>query len=1175
MRLKAIKLAGFKSFVDPTYIPFPTNMTGILGPNGCGKSNTIDAVRWVMGESSAKNLRGDSMTDVIFNGSSQRKPVGKASVDLIFDNSDGTLRGEYAAFNEVSLRRQVTREGQSTYYLNGTKCRRKDITNIFLGTGLGARSYSIIEQGMISRLIESKPEELRVFIEEAAGISKYKERRRETESRIRRTNENLERLQDIRDEMERQLAHLHKQAQAAEKYKEYKAEERLKKGQLHALKWQVLDVDYNKRKLAISDLELQFEAKMAQQTSIDAEIEDCRQTQFERNDVFSRAQAKYYEIGAYIARQEQKIEHQSQMSLQLSQELAETEKALLESQANLEEDQIKLEDINEELLMLEPELESVKFSDETANELVISAEGRMNSWQQEWDAFTQKASTPAQQAEVAQSKIQSLEQQIVRIQQRTERLNEEKIQLTANPEAEEILLLQEHISEHELRLENQEILAENFIEQVNAQREKIETIRRKLDEGRSELQQVQGRKASLEALQQAAKGESNQSVAHWLESHQLSRKARLSETVQVENGWEKAVEMVMGDYLQAVVIDDVDPVQHWVDGLKDGEVILWGELRNDLSGSSNNTPSNNDYLLSSKVTASSNIESLLANVQTAETLSVAMSRRLQLSDSESIITPDGLWLGKNWFRVAKDGEGNGGILARQQELEILENRFEDIDISVEEWEADLNYEQLQLRNLEQQKEVQQKEISTYARQLSNYQTELSGKQARAEQLTLRIEKVEHEIQETNELKSLEEEQIAEARIQWQSALDNMDQDADERTRLQTMRDDIASSIDSARISARQTKDQLHQLQLRYQNFSNQQQSLLQAVERLRQQFIRNQERKSQIHHNQNRDHDSDLDELKMQLEEVLEQRLDAEQIMAGARRELESVEADLKQLEKDRIITEKAGLDLRTQLEQQRMEMQSLEIRRSSLVDQLSEDSLVLEQVVESLPSTANIEVWSQELERIADQVRRLGAINLAAIDEYKSQSERKVYLDSQYEDLEKALATLEGAIHKIDRETKNRFKETFDKVNLGLAELFPKVFGGGHASLELTGDDLLSTGVAIMASPPGKKNSTIHLLSGGEKALTAIALVFSIFQLNPAPFCMLDEVDAPLDDANVGRYARLVKAMSEKVQFIYITHNKIAMEKADQLMGVTMQEPGVSRLVSVDIEEAAKMVEA
>ena len=1180
MRLKAIKLAGFKSFVDPTYIPFPTNMTGILGPNGCGKSNTIDAVRWVMGESSAKNLRGDSMTDVIFNGSSHRKPVGKASVDLIFDNSDGTLRGEYAAFSEVALRRQVTREGQSTYYLNGTKCRRKDITNIFLGTGLGARSYSIIEQGMISRLIESKPEELRVFIEEAAGISKYKERRRETENRIRRTNENLERLQDIRDEMERQLAHLHKQAQAAEKYKEYKAEERLKKGQLHALKWQVLDVDYNKRKIEISELEVQFEAKMAQQTSIDAEIEVCRQTQYERNDVFGRAQAKYYEIGAHIARQEQKIEHQSQMSLQLSQELAETEKALLESQSNLEEDQIKLEDINEELLMLEPELESVKFSEEAANEHVISVEDRMSSWQKEWDAFTQKASAPAQQAEVAQSKIQNLEQQIVRIQQRTERLNEERNQLTANPEAEEILLLQEQISEHELRLEDQEILAENFTEQVNAQREKIETIRRKLDEGRSELQQVQGRKASLEALQQAAKGESNQSVSHWLESHQLSRKARLSETIQVESGWEKAVEMVLGDYLQAVVMDDVDPVQHWVDGLKDGEVILWSEPNNEMQTSSNNNLSNNDlsnkeYLLSSKVTGSNNIYPLLAHVQIAETLSIAMSRRLQLADSESIITPDGIWLGKNWFRVAKDGEGNGGILARQQELEILEDRFEDLDISVEEWEADLNYEQLQLRNVEQQKEVQQKEISTYARQLSNYQTELSGKQARAEQLTLRIEKVEHELQEVGELKSLEEEQVVEARIQWQSALDNMDQDADERTRLQSMRDEISSSIESARISSRQAKDQLHQLQLRYQGFSSQQQSLLQAVERLRQQVIRNQERKSQIHHNQNRDHDSDLEELKMQLEEVLEQRLDAEQIMAGARRELEEVEADLKQLEKDRIITEKAGFDLRTQLEQQRMEMQSLEIRRASLVEQLLEESLVLEQVVESLPNTANIEVWNRELERIAEQVRRLGAINLAAIDEYKTQSERKVYLDSQYEDLEKALATLEGAIHKIDRETKNRFKETFDKVNLSLAELFPKVFGGGHASLELTGDDLLSTGVAIMASPPGKKNSTIHLLSGGEKALTAIALVFSIFQLNPAPFCMLDEVDAPLDDANVGRYARLVKAMSEKVQFIYITHNKIAMEKADQLMGVTMQEPGVSRLVSVDIEEAAKMVEA
>jgi len=1169
MRLKAIKLAGFKSFVDPTYIPFPTNMTGILGPNGCGKSNTIDAVRWVMGESSAKNLRGDSMTDVIFNGSAQRKPVGKASVDLIFDNSDGTLRGEYAAFAEVSLRRQVTREGQSTYYLNGTKCRRKDITDIFLGTGLGARSYSIIEQGMISRLIESKPEELRVFIEEAAGISKYKERRRETENRMRRTNENLERLQDIRDEMERQLAHLHRQAQAAEKYKEFKAEERLKKGQLQALKWQVLDVDYRKRELEIAELDVQYEAKMAQQTAADAAIEERRQSHHERNDVFSSAQAKYYEVGSQIARHEQKLEHQAQMSLQLSQDLAETEKGILETQRALEEDQLKLEEVNEELMMLEPEVEVLLAGEEAAGEELIIAEEAMQAWQRSWDEFTQKASEPARQAEVAQSRIQNLEQQLTRLQQRIERLDEEKRQLTSNPEAEEILFLQEQISEHEMQLEEQQMAGENFGDQVSSQRESIEGLRRQLDEGRSELQQVQGRKAALEALQQAAKGEGNEAVSHWLESHQLSRNARLAEKIHVESGWEKAVEMVLGNYLQAVIIEDLDPVQHWVDGLKDGEVILWSN-----SSAKDTTPSAAN-LLATKVTGVENVSSLLGNVQVAANLAQAMSRRGQLVDDESIITADGLWLGKSWFRVAKDGEGNGGILARQQELEELEIRFEDLDINVEEWEVDLDSEQLKLRNLEQQREVQQKEMAAFARQLAEFQSKLSGKQARAEQLALRTDKINAELAEVNELQVLEREQVAEARIQWQEAMENMDQDADERSRLQSERENTTSRIENARMKARQEKDQAHQLQLRHQGFSNQQQSLQQAVERLHQQMQRSQERKSQIQQNQNRDHDSDLEELKIQLEELLEKRLEAEQVMSDARRELEAVDAELRQFEKERGIAEKAGLDLRTKLEQVRMETQSLEIRRNSLVEQLAEDELVLEEVIENLPEDADIQLWASELERIAERIRRLGAINLAAIDEYKIQSERKVYLDAQHEDLEKALATLENAIQKIDRETRTRFKETFDKVNSGLADLFPKVFGGGHASLELTGDDLLNTGVAIMASPPGKKNSTIHLLSGGEKALTAIALVFSIFQLNPAPFCMLDEVDAPLDDANVGRYARLVKAMSEKVQFIYITHNKIAMEKADQLMGVTMHEPGVSRLVSVDIEEAAKMVEA
>ena len=456
MRLKAIKMAGFKSFVDPTTVPFATNMTGIVGPNGCGKSNTIDAVRWVMGESSAKYLRGDSMTDVIFNGSSERKPVGKASVELIFDNTDKTLKGEYAAYNEVSVRRQVTRDGQSLYFLNGTKCRRKDVTDIFLGTGLGPRSYAIIEQGMISRLIESKPDELRVYVEEAAGISKYKERRRETENRMRRTQENLERLSDIRQELDRQLAHLQRQAEAAEKYRALKAQEREKKAQLQALKWQALDADYRQRELQILAHETQFEAHMAEQRAVDAEIESLRQEHYEKTEVFDLAQNKYYEVGSHIARQEQKIEHQSQMSFQLDRDMAEVEKQIFDNEHALENDQLQLEELSAELEMFEPELDLLMAEQEEASMQLLSAEEAQQAWQEDWDAFTARASEPTKQAEVAQTKIQAVEQQIQRLEQQQRRLKEELEELIHNPENEEILLLQEEVSELELQAESQQ-----------------------------------------------------------------------------------------------------------------------------------------------------------------------------------------------------------------------------------------------------------------------------------------------------------------------------------------------------------------------------------------------------------------------------------------------------------------------------------------------------------------------------------------------------------------------------------------------------------------------------------------------------------------------------------------------------------------------------------------------
>ncbi|WP_420590448.1 chromosome segregation protein SMC [Bacterioplanoides sp.] len=1167
MRLKAIKLAGFKSFVDPTTVPFSTNMTGIVGPNGCGKSNTIDAVRWVMGESSAKYLRGDAMTDVIFNGSAERKPVSKASVDLIFDNSDGTLRGEYASYNEISLRRQVTRDGQSSYYLNGTKCRKKDITDIFLGTGLGPRSYAIIEQGMISRLIEAKPEELRVYVEEAAGISKYKERRRETENRMRRTNENLERLQDIREELERQLAHLKRQADAAEKYKELKSQEREKKAQLQALKWQILDKDYQQRQQQISQHQVQFEAHTAAQRSADAEIEALRLEHTDKNDEFSSAQAKFYDVGSQIARQEQKVEHQAQMALQLDQEMAEVEKSILDTQRSLEEDQLQLETIAEEKLMLEPELEMLLAGEEESAEALAIAEENQQQWQERWEQFTQRASEPTRQAEVAQTRMQNIEQQLSRLQQQIGRLQDEKRELADNPELEEIQLLQEEVSEQEMASEGLQEKTDTLQQQVNQSREDLEARRRQLEDGKNQLQHFINRKATLDALQKAALGEGSEAVSHWLESHQLARKPRLAEQLHVEDGWERAVETVLGDYLQAVVIDDLDPTQHWLGSLKEGQLALW-------QAAQNNSPAGSADSLLSKVRSEQDISGFLSRVKTASDLPQALAMRSQLNADESVITPEGIWLGKQWLRVAKTADGEGGVLARQQELETLEEQIEELDIQVEEWEVDLEADQLKLRSAEQQREVAQRELQQASQQLIHLKSQLSGKQARAEQFALRGEKLDQDIAETRDLQELERESLEEVRLQWQEAMSAIDEDSGERERLLADKTQVQVALDQARMSAGQNKDHSHQLQLKVQSLATKEQSLNQAIERLAAQMQRLRERRGQIEANQSRDHSVDLEELKAQLEELLEQKLVAEQAMQAARHALEAVDSQLRKLEQQRTDAEKKALEVRNELEKVRMECQALDIRRQALVEQLQEEKLSLEQVLETMPEEADADTWQQDLQRIAERIQRLGAINLAAIEEYKTQSERKVYLDAQHADLEKALSTLEGAIHKIDRETRTRFKETFDKMNAGLAELFPKVFGGGHASLELTGDDLLDTGVAIMARPPGKKNSTIHLLSGGEKALTAIALVFSIFQLNPAPFCMLDEVDAPLDDANVGRYARLVKAMSEKVQFIYITHNKIAMEKASQLMGVTMHEPGVSRLVSVDVEEAAEMID-
>ncbi|WP_419535268.1 chromosome segregation protein SMC [Endozoicomonas sp.] len=1168
MRLKSIKLAGFKSFVDPTTVHFPSNMCGVVGPNGCGKSNVIDAVRWVMGESSAKHLRGESMTDVIFKGSNSRKPANQAMVELIFDNNEGRVTGEFAAYREISVKRTLNSDAKNTYYLNGSKCRRKDVMDIFLGTGLGPRSYAIISQGIISNLVESKPDELRVFIEEAAGISRYKERRRETENRIRRTNENLERLTDLREELGRQLGHLQRQAQAAEKYKEYKAEERLKKAQLQALKWQTINTGAQSQEQAIREFEVQLEAAISQQRSADAAMEDDRVQQMELSDRFHEAQSSYYGTGNEVTRIEQTLQHREERSRELSRDLEQVEHSWEEAREQLADDQQQLEAFQEELIELEPELAMLQDQESDSGDVLTQAEEAMQRWQQEWDNFNQRSHEPKRTAEVEQSRINHAEQVMGRLQEREGRLKEESAALGGTEDQEEMTLLSEKLTELELTAETVELRIEECVEAVEQQRDQVQNLTAELENNRDELSMVRGRHASLEALHQASLHQDTGTI-EWLEQHQLNEHTRLMDKLQVDTGWERSVETVLGDSLQAVCLDSLDPVADALGALEQGSLVL-------LEAGTNHrySPSLSELpLLTDKVINGQEALPLLAGIYAADSLEAALSLRSKLQSGESIITSDGIWLSSGWLRVNRGVDNNAGVLERQKEMDALGEKLITLEENSQLLKEQLESARGKLEQHESQREQLQKQLSDLNRNQGEVRADLGARKVRLEQFSERRRRLEHELQEVREQYELEQEVIGESRMRLQEALDHMEEDIGRREAMQEQREKLQTRLEEVRHQARFDKERAHQLALRQQSINTQIASLKAAIERLSQQSTKLRERREFIRESMSESNSPEGD-LREQLEEMLARRLEEEEAMQQARMALEEVEQRIRAGEKVRHSAEQQAQKVREQLEKLRMDWQGMQVRRTTLAEQLKEDQFDLETVLENLPDDASEQQWEQELERIAARIERLGAINLAAIEEYETQSERKQYLDAQNDDLESALNTLENAIRKIDKETRQRFKMTFDKVNTGLQELFPRVFGGGQAYLALTGEDLLDTGVAIMAQPPGKKNSTIHLLSGGEKALTAIALVFAIFQLNPSPFCMLDEVDAPLDDANVGRYAKMVSEMSDKVQFVYITHNKIAMQAASQLVGVTMHEPGVSRPVSVDIEQAAAMAE-
>ena len=1166
MLLDKIKLVGFKSFVDATPIHFPSRLVGIVGPNGCGKSNVIDAVRWVMGESAASRLRGEQGTDVIFNGSGGRQPVGQASVELVFDNSDASLGGEYAQYAEIAIRRQVARDGISTYFLNGTKCRRRDITDIFLGTGLGPRSYAIIQQGNISRIIEAKPEELRQLLEEAAGISKYKERRKETESRIRGARENLERLQDVRLELEKQLASLKRQASAAERFKELKIEQRQTKSELHALRWRAMNEKIVSFQQKIATKETELEAVIAEVRELETKIEHQRLAHTESVDHFNEQQSHYYRTNSELGKVEQEIKHQNERRQQLTFDFQQAESHWQSLNATLEHDKAQIIRLKETEITLMPQLELAHETSEQTSLELEEVEAALNKWQQAWNEFRDQMSKASKTAEVEQANIAQYEQRIVNINNKLQKLEQTFSEINVTSTEDNIVLLHENIDkERKNTQEVQQALVESK-QAAQSQQVKLRELSALIDSTKHQRQKLEGQKVSLEILQAAALSSSNEKTKQWLTQQGLSDKKRLAQTIQVDAGWEHAVETVLGDFLQSICVEK-DSSSHLAK-----ELLEFKQESLSLIYPSGSSTSSSAKKLAEKVQCA-HMPSDFYTIWTAENLEEALKIQATLSPSESVITPEGLWLGCNWMRVAYEKNQSQGILEREKELKRVAAEIISAEQSLTQHQFSLDAIEENMHAQQAHAEALQQQYQQVASRLSQTEADLSVQQRFLDQSTSRRDNITQELTEQRiELNQLKQ-QLSHSRDLWSSALESLDALENQQGTLETEKEEKTSAVQQARQKNQHAKQVFHEITIKVNITETELKSLEKNIAQLQHQFTTLEERKQQLTNTLSKS-DTPITLLEERRELLLENSLAAEQQLNHAREAMNVIEGEQRTLEKRCREVEQAVSGIQSTIQNNRLEMEGQSVRKQTIEEQLLELELKAEDVLALITEEKAIPQLEDQLEHIDRRIERLGPINLVAIEECKEKEERKTYYDAQNADLEEALTALEEAMQKIDKETRAKFKETFDAVNESFGTLFPKIFGGGKASLELTGTDLLDAGIEVIAQPPGKKNSSIHLLSGGEKTMVAIALVFSIFQLNPAPFCMLDEVDAPLDDANVVRFSELVKEMSQKVQFIVITHNKVTMEMMHQLMGVTMHEPGVSRIVSVDIKEAAELVE-
>ncbi|HIV70609.1 MAG TPA: chromosome segregation protein SMC [Candidatus Aquabacterium excrementipullorum] len=1170
MRLNSIKLSGFKSFAEPTHFQLPGQLVGVVGPNGCGKSNIMDAVRWVLGESKASELRGESMQDVIFNGSGNRKPASRSSVELVFSNEDARAGGQWNQFAEIAVKRVLTRDGTSSYFINNQPVRRRDVQDVFLGTGLGPRAYAIIGQGTISRIIESKPEELRLFLEEAAGVSKYKERRRETENRLKDTRENLTRVDDILRELNNNLDKLERQAEVATQYRTLQEQGTLKLHQLWFLKHRDASTEETRIKQAFLEATNALESRMAELRQVEAELEHVRQAHYTSSDELHAAQGALAEASLEVSRLEERIRYVVEGRQRVEQRLAELKGQNDQWAERRESAEHELEELAEKMAAAEEQAEILAAQAEELAAHVPALEDTVRAATQRANEQRGVAGQVQQQIQLLAAESRNIDEQSRQFNLRRERLALEKQGLATPDEARLADLKQQLATGQEEQAVFEAQLGE-LTESVPALDDARKARQQEANEQTARQSELAARLEALRALQEKVQTEGK--LKPWLAKHGLDGLQGLWSRVHIETGWENALESALRERLAALEVGRVDTVRAFENDAPPAKLAFYSLPQGAIQNTHQTLPRLSELLRLNDAGLKALMNDWLEGVYTAASLDEALANRGKLTHGEVIMTRAGHTVSQ--FAVsfyAPDSE-QAGMLARAQEIENLEKQVRAQALMAEDARAALIRAEAAYTDASQRLAVLRRDASDSQQRTHQLQVEVLRLSQQAEQANTRRDQIAGELAEVDaQLDELQERRATgEARFE---ELDLSLADAQEKhAQLEEGVIEAERKLSQSREQSRTLERQAQEAQFSARSLAARRGELQRGIETAQQQIQTNEASAVQLHEEHARLSDATA---QTGLDDALAVRVQKEGLLAEVRNRYEELSVQLRRADEQRMAFERSLQPLRDQITKLQLEEQAASLGGAQFMEQLKAAEVDLEALAAQIEQDGvRLHGLQAEIDRIQRDINALGAVNLAALDELTAARERKGFLDSQTADLQDAIQTLEDAIHKIDLETRDLLMGTFNTVNEQFGRMFPSLFGGGSAKLVMTGDEILDAGVQVMAHPPGKKNSTIHLLSGGEKALTAIALVFAIFQLNPAPFCLLDEVDAPLDDANTERYARLVKAMSAGTQFLFISHNKIAMEMAEQLVGVTMQEQGVSRIVAVDMEAAIGMAHA